>query len=146
MGAVRWYCPRTKDKKRQKELGLDVQALFQSLRVQQVAPTVSPVGSVGASALCAEVSTGDPHPLQGRQKGLFYSARFSHFIDSLKLFFPFHNGFSKRFLRIFFKSVFNIGCSTNCVNRADKITEIINYFGVLFVHFDCFCKIFNTAS
>ena len=32
----------------------------------QVAPTVSPVGSVGASALCAEVSTGDPHPLQER--------------------------------------------------------------------------------
>ena len=68
MGAVRGYCPRAKDKKRKKELGLDVQALFQSLRVQQVAPTVSPVGSVGASALCAEVSTGDPHPLQGRQK------------------------------------------------------------------------------
>ena len=42
---------------------------FKFLRVQQVAPTVSPVGSVGASALCAEVSTGDPHPLQGRQKG-----------------------------------------------------------------------------
>ena len=53
--------------------------------MQQVAPTVSPVGSVGASALCAEVSTGDPHPLQGRQKGLFNfdEARFSHFIDSL---------------------------------------------------------------
>ena len=66
--------PRAKDKKRQKWLGLDVQAIFsQSLRVQQVAPTVSPVGSVGASALCAEVSTGDPHPLQGRQKGLFNS-------------------------------------------------------------------------
>ena len=44
----------------------------QSLRVQQVAPTVSPVGSVGASALCAEVSTGDPHPLQGRQKRFIY--------------------------------------------------------------------------
>ena len=28
----------------------------------------SPVGSVGASALRAEVSTGDPHPLQVRQK------------------------------------------------------------------------------
>ena len=57
----------------------------QSLRVQQVAPTVSPVGSVGASALCAEVSTGDPHPLQRRQKGLFNfdEARFSRFIDSL---------------------------------------------------------------
>ena len=41
--------------------------------MQRVAPTVSPVGSVGASALCAEVSTGDPHPLQGRQKGLFNS-------------------------------------------------------------------------
>ena len=66
--------PRAKDEKRQKLLGLDVQAVFsQSLRVQQVAPTVSPVGSVGASALCAEVSTGDPHPLQGRQKGLFNS-------------------------------------------------------------------------
>ena len=73
MGAVQWYCPRAKDEKRQKKLGLDVQAFFQSLRVQQVAPTVSPVGSVGASALCAEVSTGDPHPLQGRQKGLFNS-------------------------------------------------------------------------
>ena len=78
--------PRAKDKKRQKWLGLDVQAIFQSHRVQQVAPTVSPVGSVGASALCAEVSTGDPHPLQGRQKGLFNfdEARFSHFIDSLR--------------------------------------------------------------
>ena len=77
--------PRAKDGKRQKWLELDVQAIFsQSLRVQQVAPTVSPVGSVGASALCAEVSAGDPHPLQGRQKCfLFYSARFSHFIDSL---------------------------------------------------------------
>ena len=61
--------PRAKDGKRQKWLELDVQAVFsQSLRVQQVAPTVSPVGSVGASALCAEVSTGDPHPLQGRRK------------------------------------------------------------------------------
>ena len=78
----------------------------------------------------------------GKKVNLFYSARFSHFIDSLKLFFPFHNGFAKRFLRIFFKSVFYIGCSTNCV----KITEIINYFRVLFVHFDCFCKVFNTAS
>jgi hypothetical protein len=79
--------PRTKNKKRQKELGLNVQALFQSLRVQQVAPTVSPVGSVGASALCAEASTGDPHPLQGRQKVNLISldeARFSNFIDSLK--------------------------------------------------------------
>ena len=75
--------PRTKNKKRQKELGLNVQ----SLRVQQVAPTVSPVGSVGASALRAEVSTGDPHPLQGRQKVNLISldeARFSNFIDSLK--------------------------------------------------------------
>ena len=82
----------------------------------------------------------------GKKVNLFYSARFSHFIDSLKLFFPFHNGFAKRFLCVFFKSVFYIGCSTNCVNRADKITEIINYFRVLFVHFDCFCKVFNTAS
>ena len=58
-----------KRQKAQKWLGLDVQAIFsQSLRVQQVAPTVSPVDSVGASALCAEVSTGDPHPLQVRQK------------------------------------------------------------------------------
>ena len=98
----------------------------QSLRVQQVAPT----------SLCKG----------GKKVYLFYSARFSHFIDSLKLFFPFHNGLAKRFLCIFFKSVFYIGCSTNCVNRADKITEIINYFWVLFVHFDCFCKVFNTAS
>ena len=61
--------PPSKRQKAQKWLGLDVQAIFsQSLQVQQVAPTVSPVGSVGASALCAEVSTGDPHPLQGRQK------------------------------------------------------------------------------
>ena len=61
--------PPSKRQKAQKWLGLDVQAIFsQSLRVQQVAPTVSPVGSVGASALCAEVSTGDPHPLQGRRK------------------------------------------------------------------------------
>ena len=44
---------------------------FQSLRVQQVAPTVSPPGSVVASALKWEVSTGDQHPLQGRQNGLF---------------------------------------------------------------------------
>jgi len=50
VGAVQWYCPRAKDEKRQKKLGLDVQAFFQSLRVQQVAPTVSPVGSGGASA------------------------------------------------------------------------------------------------
>ena len=79
--------PRTKNKKRQKELGLNVQALFQSLRVQQVAPTVSPVGSVGASALCAEASTGDPRPLQWRQKVNLISldeARFSNFINSLK--------------------------------------------------------------
>ena len=89
-----------------------------------------------------------PAPFTREAKRLiyFYSARFSHFIDSLKLFFPFHNGLAKRFLCIFFKSVFYIGCSTNCVNRADKITEIINYFWVLFVHFDCFCKVFNTAS
>ena len=87
-----------------------------------------------------------PFAREAKKVYLFYSARFSHFIDSLKLFFPFHNGLAKRFLCIFFKSVFYIGCSTNCVNRADKITEIINYFWVLFVHFDCFCKVFNTAS
>ena len=65
--------PPSKRQKAQKWLGLDVQAIFsQSLRVQQVAPTVSPVGSVGASALCAEVSTGDPHTLyKGGKKGLF---------------------------------------------------------------------------
>ena len=78
--------PPSKRQKAKKWLGHRVQAIFsQSLRVQQVAPTVSPVGSVGASALCAEVSTGDPHPLQGRQKGLFNfdEVRFSHFIHSL---------------------------------------------------------------
>ena len=78
--------PPSKRQKAPKKAWTRCPSLFsQSLRVQQVAPTVSPVGSVGASALCAEVSTGDPHPLQGRQKGLiyFYSARFSHFIDSL---------------------------------------------------------------
>jgi len=65
VGAVQWYCPRAKDKKRQKQLGLDVQAAFsQSLRVQQVAPT----------SLCKG----------GKKVYLFYSARFSHFIDNLK--------------------------------------------------------------
>ena len=55
--------------------------LSQFLRVQQVALTVLPVGSVGASALCAEVSTGDPHPLQGRANLISLDeARFSHFI------------------------------------------------------------------
>jgi len=65
VGAVQWYCPRAKDKKRQKQLGLDVQAAFsQSLRVQQVAPT----------SLCKG----------GKKVYLFYSVRFSHFIDNLK--------------------------------------------------------------
>ena len=79
--------PPSKRQKAPKKAWTRCPSLFsQSLRVQQVAPTVSPVGSVGASALCAEVSTGDPHPLQGRQKGLFNfdEACFSHFIDSLK--------------------------------------------------------------
>ena len=77
--------PPSKRQKAPKKAWTRCPGFFQSLRVQQVTPTVSPVGSVGASALCAEVSTGDPHPLQGRQKGLFNfdEARFSHFIDSL---------------------------------------------------------------
>ncbi len=62
--------PPSKRQKAPKKAWTRCPSFFQSLRVQQVAPTVSPVGSVGASALCAEVSTGDPHPLQGRQKGL----------------------------------------------------------------------------
>ena len=66
--------PPSKRQKAPKKAWTRCPSLFsQSLRVQQVAPTVSPVGSVGASALCAEVSTGDPHPLQGRLKGLFNS-------------------------------------------------------------------------
>ena len=66
--------PLSKRQKAPKKAWTRCPSLFsQSLRVQQVAPTVSPVGSVGASALCAEVSTGDPHPLQGRQKDLFNS-------------------------------------------------------------------------
>ena len=56
--------PRAKDKKRQKWLEHNVQAIFQSLRVQQVAPTSLYKG--------------------GKKVYLFYSARFSHFIDSLK--------------------------------------------------------------
>ena len=40
-------------------------------------PTVSPAGSVGASALNAEVSTGDPHPLQERLGKLLIFAEFS---------------------------------------------------------------------
>ena len=65
VGAVRWYCPRAKDKKRQKRLGLDVQAVFsQSLRVHNKL---------------------HPPPFAREAKRLiyFYSARFSHFIDSL---------------------------------------------------------------
>ena len=146
-GSCTTVLPPSKRRKAPKIAWIRCPSYFsQSLRVQQVAPTVSPVGSVGASALCAEVPETRTLCKGGKKVYLFYSARFSHFIDSLKLFFPFHNGFAKRFLRIFFKSIFYIGCSTNCVNRADKITEIINYFGVLFVHFDCFCKVFNTAS
>ena len=60
--------PPSKRQKAPKKAWTRCPGFFQSLRVQQVAPTVSPVGSVGASALCAEVSTGDPHPFQGRQK------------------------------------------------------------------------------
>ena len=57
--------PRAKDGKRQKWLELDVQAIFsQSLRVQQVAPTSLYKG--------------------GKKDLLFYAARFSHFIDSLR--------------------------------------------------------------
>ena len=50
MGAVRWYCPRAKNEKRQKLQGLDVLAIF---------PTPP----------SAKVSIGDPRPLQGRRKG-----------------------------------------------------------------------------
>jgi hypothetical protein len=81
------HSPEQKTKSAKKSLDSMSKLFFQSLRVQQVAPTVSPVGSVGASALRAEVSTGDPHPLQGRQKVNLISldeARFSNFIDSLK--------------------------------------------------------------
>ena len=78
--------PPSKRQKAPKKAWTRCPSLFsQSLRVQQVAPTVSPVGSVGASALCAEVSTGDPHPLQWRQKVNLISldeARFSHFIEN----------------------------------------------------------------
>ena len=58
--------PPSKRRKAPKKLGLDVQAFFQSLRVQQVAPT----------SLC-----------KGGKKVNLISldeARFSHFIDSLK--------------------------------------------------------------
>ena len=57
--------PEQKTKSAKKQLGLDVQAVFsQSLRVQQVAPT----------SLCKG----------GKKVYLFYLARFSHFIESIK--------------------------------------------------------------
>ena len=46
--------PPSKRQKAPKKAWTRCPGFFQSLRVQQVAPTVSPVGSVGASALCAE--------------------------------------------------------------------------------------------
>ena len=56
--------------------------LSQFLRVQQVALTVLPVGSVGASALCAEVSRPAPFAREAKRANLISldEARFSHFI------------------------------------------------------------------
>ena len=79
--------PRTKDKKRQKELGLDVQALFNN---PSECNKLHPPSHLSVRSVLLHFvqrfPPGDPHPLQGRQKGLFNfdEARFSHFIDSLK--------------------------------------------------------------
>ena len=64
--------------------GKDVESLpfFQSLRVQQVAPTVSPVVSVGASALKCRGLHRRPAPFAREAKRFifYYSVRFSRFI------------------------------------------------------------------
>ena len=56
---------------------------FQSLRVQQVAPTVSPPGSVGASALKCRGLHRRPAPFAREAKRFifYYSARFSRFVE-----------------------------------------------------------------
>ena len=86
MGAVQWYRPRTKDKKRQKELGLDVQALFNN---PSKCNLLHPPSHLSVRSVLLHFVQRSPPETRTLYKGgkkvyLFYSARFSHFIDSLK--------------------------------------------------------------
>ena len=84
---VLYVCTAPEQKTKSANNGKDSMSLplFQSLRVQQVAPTVSPVVSVGASALKCRGLHWRPAPFAREAKRFiyFYLARFSRFIDSL---------------------------------------------------------------
>ena len=86
---VLYVCTAPEQKTKSANNGKDSMSLplFQSLRVQQVAPTVSPVVSVGASALKCRGLHRRPAPFAREAKRFiyFYLARFSRFIDSLQV-------------------------------------------------------------
>ena len=77
---VLYVCTAPEQKTKSANNGKDSMSLplFQSLRVQQVAPTVSPVVSVGVSALKCRGLHRRPAPFARE-------ARFSRFIDSLQV-------------------------------------------------------------
>ena len=77
---VLYVCTAPEQKTKSANNGKDSMSLplFQSLRVQQVAPTVSPPSSVGASALKCRGLHRRPAPFAGE-------AQFSRFIDSLQV-------------------------------------------------------------
>ena len=86
MGAVRWYCPRAKDEKRQKQLGLDVQAVFHN---PSECNKLHPPSHLSVRSVLLHFVQRSPPETRTLYKGgkkvyLFYTARFSHFIDSLK--------------------------------------------------------------
>lgn len=85
--------PRTKDKKRQKWLGLDVQAIFYNpSECNELHP---PSHLSVRSVLLHFVQRSPPETRtlckRGKKVYLFYSARFSRFIDSLN----YHSSFIK---------------------------------------------------
>ena len=85
--------PRAKDKKRQKELGLNVQALFHN---PSECNKLHPPSHLSVrSVLLHFVQRSPPETRtlckRGKKVYLFYSARFSHFIDSLN----YHSSFIK---------------------------------------------------
>ena len=77
--------PRAKDKKRQKELGLNVQALFHN---PSECNKLHPPSHLSVRSVLLHFVQRSPPETRTLYKGgkkvyLFYSARFSHFIDSL---------------------------------------------------------------
>ena len=85
VGAVRWYCPRAKGEKRQKQIELDVQSVFVSPQFRFAQQRLA---SRLGRCFCTSVQRSPPEtrtPLLHKRgaKYIFFWRGSAHFIDSL---------------------------------------------------------------